>query len=212
MPVDWASAFRQLLADIVGRAGPSHGYSLAAVEQAETRLGVKLPGPLRDYYLSVGRHKLNQVHNRLLPPARMYIAQRRLVFMEENQWVVYWGVRSRSRAADPVVFQTTDPSDDSWAAESPCSQFLSAMLCWQAVCGGLPHIGYCERIKAAAARPLLKRWPFVGRMSELSAFARSGQVACLLIDGKSALVQIGTRSRRDFQALVSELGVAVRED
>jgi hypothetical protein len=50
----WANRFRGLLADITGRAAPSHGYPARAVESAEARLGARLPGPLRDYYLSVG--------------------------------------------------------------------------------------------------------------------------------------------------------------
>jgi hypothetical protein len=211
MAAGWASPFRRLLADIAGRAAPSHGYPLAAVKGAEARLGVKLPGPLRDYYLSVGRHKLNQAHNRLLPPGRLYVSHGRLVFMEENQWVVFWGVRSRSPAADPIVFQTTDPDDGYWAAESPCSQFLPAMLCWQAVSGGLPHIGYSDRIDSAAASRLAAGWPPAGRIGELSAFARGGRVVCLLFEDKSALVTIGARSRRDFQGLASELGIAVHE-
>ena len=211
MAVGWTSRFRQLLVDIAGRAAPSHGYPLTAVQAAEGRLGVKLSTPLRDYYLSVGRHKLNRVHNRLLPPDSLFVSSGRLVFLEENQEVVYWGVRSRSPAADPVVFQATDLDEGPWVAESPCSQFLLAMLCWQAVSGGLPHVGYSERIKPDTARQLTEGWPLAGRIGELSAFARKGQVLCVLLEGKSALVQFGTRNRREFQALVSELGIPIHE-
>jgi hypothetical protein len=206
-----AERFRGLLAGISGRASPRHGYPLRAVETAETRLGLSLPGPLRAYYLSVGRHKINRAHNRLLPPDALETSQGRLVFMAENQCVVFWGVRSRTVAADPVVFQTADLEDGDWCAETPCSQFLAGMMCWQAVSGGLSHIGYSDRLKLATTRQLIRGWPSAGRMGGLSAFVRDGWVLCILNEGASALAQVGARSRRGFEALVSELGVAVHE-
>ena len=60
----------------------------------------------------------------------------RLVFLKENQCVLYWGVRRRTTAADPVVAQTTDLDDGAWSPEVRCSLFLPAMLCWYA--GAVP--------------------------------------------------------------------------
>ena len=206
----WATRFRGLLADITGRASASHGYPPRAIETAESRTGIRFPGPLREYYLSVGRHKINRAHNRLLPPDALFVAQGRLVFMEENQSVVYWGVLATA-AVDPVVFQTTEPDDGDWQAESKCSRFLSAMLCWQAVGGGLPYIGYCDPIAPPAARRLTRDWPAAGRMGGLSAFVRNGQVVCVLDEGAFALLHVGASSRRSFQALAAELGMPVHE-
>jgi hypothetical protein len=206
-----AERFRGLLSDIIGRASRGHGYPARSVEAAETRLGLRLPEPLRDYYLSVGRHKINRAHNRLWPPDALAVSQGRLVFMEENQCVVFWGVRGGSPAADPVVSQTTDLEEGDWVAESACSQFLPAMLCWQAVGGGLPHIGYSEPLDQVAVRRSLRGWPRVGRIQDLSAFVREGQVVCVIREGESALLHIGARSRRDFQALESGLGVELNE-
>jgi len=105
----WSVRFRGLLADIAGRATPRHGYPLRAIEAAEVRLGVNLPAPLREYYLSVGRHKINSAHNRLLPPDALEVSQGRLVFMEENQCVVFWGVRSRKGRHRPHRFPDDGP-------------------------------------------------------------------------------------------------------
>jgi hypothetical protein len=207
----WAKQFRGLLADITGRAAQSHGYPPRAVEAAEARLGVGLPGPLRDYYLSVGRHAINRAHNRLLPPDGITVSQGRLVFMEENQQVVFWGVQTRSRAADPVVFKTNDPEDgDWWLPEARCSQFLSAMMCWQAVGGGLPHGGCTDPVDSTVARRALRGWRLVGRMFDLSAFVRDGRTVCVVIsEGEDALLHFAARSRRVFQSLGAELGVEV---
>jgi hypothetical protein len=203
--------FRGLLVGIIGRVSHGNGYPTPAVEVVEKRLGIRLPEPLREYYLSVGRHKINRAHNRLWPPDALEISQGRLVFMEENQCVAFWGVRSRTLAADPVVFQTTDLEDGDWVAESACSQFLPAMLCWQAIGGGLPHTGYSDPLAPAAARRLMRGWSPAGRLADLTAFVRDGRVACLIKEGGSVLLHVGARSRRDFQALVADLRVAVHE-
>jgi hypothetical protein len=166
---------------------------------------------LRDYYLSVGRHKINRAHNRLWPPEALEISQGRLVFVEENQCVVFWGVRSRTAAKDPVVFQTTDLEDGDWFAETRCSVFLTAMMCWQAVAGGLSHIGYSDHLSPAAARRLMRGWSPAGRMAGLSAFVKEGQVVCVLDERDAAVLHVGSRSRRGFQALQSELGVGIHE-
>jgi len=142
MAAKFADQYRKLLADITCRGTSRQGYPLRAIEAAESQLGLRIPKPLRDYYLSVGRHELNRVHNRLLPPDALEIAQGRLIFMEENQCVFFWGVRSRTAAADPIVFQTTDLDEGNWVAEAPCSQFLSGMLCC--------HAGCCENPGQAA--------------------------------------------------------------
>lgn len=207
----WAVRYRELLADIMGRAALSHGCSSGAVERAEARLGIRLPGPLRDYYLTAGGHKINQAHNRLWPPGALEISQGRLVFMEENQEVVFWGIRRRSEAADPVVYQTTDLEDGEWVAESACSQFLPAMLCWQAVGGGLPYIGYSDSLSPVVAGRLTRGWSPAGRMIDLTAFVRDGRVICALREGKSVLLHVGSRSRQDFQKMVSEFGVVIHE-
>jgi hypothetical protein len=188
---------------------PSHGYPPATIQAAETRLGVKLPRPLRDYYLSVGRHKLNQAHNRLLPPPHLHVSRGRLVFMEENQGVYYWGVRSRSEAADPVVLQTTDPDEDGWTPVSRCSRFLTAMLCWQAVNLGLPYIGYSDWHEQAAPGRLFPKRYRVGRFGSMTAYVRNGQVVCVEEADESAIVFIGARTRRAFQALVAEVGITI---
>ncbi len=206
-----AVRFRTLLADIVGRASPSHGYSARTIKAAESRTGARLPRPLRDYYLTVGRHKINQAHNRLLPPEDLFVAQRRLVFMVENQAVVFWAVRSRTAARDPVVFQSTDPEDEDWVADAACSQFLPAMLCWQAVAGGLPHVGYSRPMGSVVARQCMRGWPSAGRIGTLSAFARDGRVVCVDNEGATAQLYMGARSRRALHALTVELGVAVDE-
>ena len=206
----WAEHYRGLLADITGRAAARHGYAPRAVEAAEARLGVRLPGPLRGYYLAAGRHPINQAHNRLWPPDALEVERGRVVFLEENQGVVYWAVPARGRAADPMVFQAEDPEDGPWRAEARCSTFLSVMLCWQAVAGGLRAVGLAEPVRPEARRAL-RGWQSVGKFGGLAAFVRHGRVVCAQEDGEAAMLYLGARSRRDLGALGAELGVTVEE-
>jgi hypothetical protein len=202
--------YRTVLAALTGRESSAHGFPLRAVEAAEARLGFGIPEALRDYYLSVGRHELNRVHNRLWPPERLEVSRGRLVFLEENQCAAYWGVR-RGTATDPKVSQTMDPEDGGWVSEVRCSLFLPAMLCWYAASTWMPYTGYSDVMDPAAARRLVRGWPSAGRSGVHAAFARAGQVVCIEDCGGGVMVRLGTRSRRDFNTLVSEFGVAVHQ-
>ena len=205
----FAEGYRKLLAAITGRASSANGYPLRMVEAAEARLRMSIPEALRDYYLSVGRHELNCVHNRLWSPTDLEVCQGRLVFLEENQCVVYWGVRRRTTATDPVVSQTMDLDDGAWVAETRCSLFLPAMLCWYAASDWLPHTGYSDQMARAAARRLVRGWPSAGRSGVHSAFVRRRQVVSIEDSGAGVVVRLGTRTRQDFDALVSEFGIAI---
>jgi hypothetical protein len=205
----FAERYRTVLAAITGRASSAHGYTRRAVEAAEARLGFGIPEALRDYYLSVGRHELNRIHNRLWSPDDLEVSQGRLVFLEENQCVVYWGVRRRTTAADPLVSQTMDLDDGGWAADARCSLFLPAMLCWYAANGSMPYMGYSEQMAPRDAQHLVRGWQSAGRSAVHSAYLRGGQVVCIEDAGSGVVVRLGARSRRDFDAVVSEFGGVV---
>jgi hypothetical protein len=211
MSGEWADQFREVLTHIAGRVTKGDGFPLQALEKCEARLGLQLPQPLRDYYLSVGRNKINSAHNRLRTPDTLEVQQRRLVFMEENQWVVYWGVPTKTAAADPMVFQSMDPEAGDWTSESKCSQFLSAMLCWQAVSGGSKYIGYSDTVPASVARRVTRDWTSVGRIRELTAFVNDEHVACVIKEGQSATLHVGCRKRGDLEKLSSAWNVVIQE-
>src|SRR5689334_5225677 len=103
------------------------GYRLSArtalpsdvLSAAAKRLGVQIPAGLRDYYLVAGRERrFSLCHNHLLPPTKWTIDKQRLVFMEENQGVVYWGVSTRNRDSDdPPVAQGVNEEPITWYPE-----------------------------------------------------------------------------------------------
>jgi hypothetical protein len=73
----------------------SSGFSETEIAAVEQSLNIKLPAVLREYYLIIGKNeKVNDSHNKLLGPDTIYFTEDRyLVFYEENQGVVQWGIK-----------------------------------------------------------------------------------------------------------------------
>ncbi|MFC0112278.1 SMI1/KNR4 family protein [Kibdelosporangium aridum] len=101
--------------------GSDDGWTHADLDAAEERLGLKLPGALREAYLLFGRRRdLTSNHDVLLRPAELYVddAKQALVFRHENQGAASWGILLDSfQQDDPAVFirpDLTDKSAERW--------------------------------------------------------------------------------------------------
>jgi hypothetical protein len=191
---------------------PEDGEPEPSVAQAEARLGLRLPSVLRSYYLLAGRYdRFNRAHNRLLRPEKWPVDGGKLVFLEENQWVLSWGVEaSRSPDDDPPVYQGPNirgrPTE--WHLEHErCSEFLLVMLHLQAVWGGYDFIGGSDITPEALPR-FLTDWTPAGRVKELMAFHREGGAACVLEGAGSLQLYFGGRTERDFEAIEADLEAA----
>jgi hypothetical protein len=121
------------------------GVSANVMSAAERRLGVRVPAALRDYYAVAGRaRRFNTSLNRLLRPSHWCIERQRLIFLEENQKVFWWGVSTRNpRLDDPPVSQGINDDPIVWDRPDHrlCSVFLAVMLHYQAVEGGFECSG-----------------------------------------------------------------------
>lgn len=186
----------------------------AVLDAVAKRLGTKIPAALRDYYCVAGRERrFNICHDRLLAPKEWRIDQRRLVFMEENQSAVWWGISTRSRSSDPTVWQGVNQEPIQWNREHPrCSEFLAIMLHYQAVMGGLRFRGSATVPNISHLR-LDHSWTYYGESNEMRAYSRPNQVVCLMIWwppflGKASLmVHAGGKTRADVHAIAVDLGV-----
>jgi hypothetical protein len=103
----FADSYRATFATLGVQLISEDGCLNADIEGAESRLAIRLPGSLKEYYLVAGREKrINQFHNRLLPPEKLFLDAGRVVFMEENQRVVFWAVPAiQGMKSDAAVFQ-----------------------------------------------------------------------------------------------------------
>jgi hypothetical protein len=171
---DFANVFRTTYAALGRPLRRRDGMALSRIRTAERRLGVLVPTVLRDYFHVAGQEtKFNAAFNRLLPPEEWFVDRKRLVFFEENQQVVYWGVPAAftpdagrrtpdaRRMSDPPVYQGVSAERLYWYREHRnCSTFLLVLLHWHgAFAGALPatatavaSLGLRKRLRKANSR------------------------------------------------------------
>jgi hypothetical protein len=183
----FTDAYRDTFATLGVRLSSEDACSTADIDAAESRLKVRLPGSLREYYLLAGREKrINQFHNRLLPPEKLWIDSDRGVFMEENQWVVYWGVPAiQETRPDAPVFQGVNGREKGirWYSETDsCANFLNVTAVWHASFGGAAAhtaVGYVD--EEITRKTLDEHWQLVGEVNAMRAYKQRGRRAvCFL--------------------------------
>jgi hypothetical protein len=110
------------------------GISSEQIEATEQKLSLRLPYALREYYRVAGNlDELNRCHNRLLRMEELEVEDGYLLFMEENQAVVLWGVKTAQLAKDdPEVWQGINSTPMEWYSEEmTVAEFLSKMFTWE---------------------------------------------------------------------------------
>lgn len=207
--------YRRLF-EMMGRPlSKSSGLPVGALAAAEKRLGVHVPQALRDYYrVAGGERRVNTCHNRLLPPHKWRVDHRRLIFMEENQSVVFWAVPVGRRAAiDPPVDQGVNDEPIGWAREhSRCSIFLTVMLHYQAVNGGLRFCASAEAPDESSYRFEDHGWTEYGPVGSLTSYGRPNQVVCLMPPDNLPFTQKWTvlaagKTQADLRRIGDEIGL-----
>ena len=203
----------------------SFGYPLSkrtampskALTAAEKRLRIRIPAAIRDYYLVAGRERrFNICHNRLLPPNQWTVDKQRLVFMEENQSVVLWGVSTRNpEANDPAISQAINDESLAWNPEHRrCSQFLAVMLHYNAVNNGLRFCGAASVPVSPNEQLVRDGWTFFGNVNSLMAYSRPRQVVCAMSPGdlpfmRNWSIYVGGKTKADLKGIAAELGVVL---
>lgn len=103
------------------------------IVMVELKLGIQFPDALRNYYKVAGKvEEFNRIHNKLFDVADIEIDGDYLVFMDENQSVVSWGIRlTELRNTDPVVWQRNNTPPTEWNSEEKSfTDFLQSMFDW----------------------------------------------------------------------------------
>ena len=132
--LDSADLFRRLARRSLGVSlSEDHGVPDWELDAAETRLGCAIPDSLRGYYGVAGRFApFTEAHNYVLAPNQLTVEGPYLVFMEENQEVVSWGIAlSDLGEADPTVWQRVNTEPATWySEEKPFSRLMVDMYEW----------------------------------------------------------------------------------
>jgi len=113
---------------------PTDGLSDTQIGQAEAKLGLRFPDAVRNYYQVAGNlSELNKTHNRLFDLSELCLEDNYLIFMEENQAVAHWGIKTNDLAQpDPEVWQRANSTPPEWYSEKMTfSDFMIRMVDWQ---------------------------------------------------------------------------------
>ena len=200
----------EILAAIYGPFTEEHRVPESVIETAENRLGFRLPSALRTLYAETGEATaLHAAHNALVPPYRVDFAGDHLVFYEENQSVVVWGIeRTRLGEEDPPVDQgQLDQATGRWTFVSEfasVSEFACAQGAWQAVQGGLPFVGVIENHPYEHLEPMLG--PPTVTTNGMSIWVGNGGVALELPGG---YVGLATQSAAQFSVTSARIGLTI---
>ncbi len=111
---------------------PLEGLGDDVVQAKMLECKLTLPKALFDYYALAGEHPINTVHNQLLPIEQIRLINSKLIFMEENQCVVYWAIdQADINSPNPIVWQGINGDIVAWHEEPyKLNQFLMAMWNW----------------------------------------------------------------------------------
>ena len=209
--------YRALFKSLGYPLGEREAMSADAITAAEKALGIRVPRALRDYYLVAGRERrFNVCNHRMLSPSDWFVDKQRLIFMEENQWVVWWAVPVRDLVADdPLVTQGMNDEPIAWQSlRRKCSEFLTFMLHYQAVCGGFRCRGRAELPDGYAYQFDKEGWSDRGELLGVQAYSRPNQVVCLESPGGAPFMQrwsavAGAKSKKDLRAISIDLDVEI---
>jgi hypothetical protein len=206
------AAYRIVARELLGRQARLAGVPITLITRAERRLNVRLPGTLRNFLLTVGRvHALTSAFNRLLPPKEWAVDHGKLVFWEENQAVVLWGIAAASNPPDdPAVYQGSNGDTVEWYVEHRhVSTFLAFMLHWEAAWGGMPFCGGAI-VKSDVVKRRGGAWTYVGEVNHFKAYRKPGIAACIgPWDEQGWRLFLGARTERKLMSTVNELGVTL---
>lgn len=181
------------------------GVAEHELAEAEARLGVAIPPPLRELHLACGREPcVLASHNRFFSPRALERSDGRIIFCEENQGVCVWGCLPGHE--DPLAEVGNVLRDDTleWHSEQArLSRFLVIQLYLQTAWGGFEHAGDLQDPDPVMSR-IESEWEEVVRHQDLTIYWKPGALITAL-DGQPFLTG-AARTEEDFVRLLGDLG------
>jgi hypothetical protein len=208
------SLYGQTAAALFAQIGELDGLRQRQLSAAERRLGFALPMLLRQFFLRVGKRRdLTRKYHRLLSPGELRVPAETLLFFEQSQQVVYWGIKVADvGVADPPVWQANSHTKKrlSWYPDHDhLSDFFITMLYRQ-------FLEYGENsgamlISKQTLSAIRRGWPeFKLRGKNLGAmelFARDGQALCVFRQGQQLELLAAGRTEQEFLDIGQRLGL-----
>lgn len=198
----------------------NYGFSAAEIAQVEARLNVQLPEKLKDYYLTLGKNEeVNYVYNRLLNPDEEidFSDDLYLVFYEENQNVVCWGIKeSDLKLSDPPVWGNYGTDEDpDWVIEAKTTDhFFLLMAAYNGTMGGLKYnANSFSQIDGTVVAYIQQNWREVPEISWEKQKVYTDdfyEVITLCFDGQQNCTAafVGTTDRERFDEVLDQLDIS----
>ncbi|WP_298544968.1 hypothetical protein [uncultured Aquimarina sp.] len=127
---------KQIAEKIIGRhLFLEEGMKQSSIFEQEKRLNIKIPATLKELYLTLGNNALfTDGFHHFAEVAALFVKDNKLVFLQENQSVVYWAV---DLTDSKTVYQTSDQNFDEtvewYSEELSLDQFIEMILYVQCV-------------------------------------------------------------------------------
>jgi hypothetical protein len=196
----------------------NHGFPESDIVALEKQLNIVLPAKLREYYLTLGKHEaINNSYNRLLQPAQIELSDEYLIFYEENQGVVNWGIKKEDLLQpDPPVYggYTDDKGHLNWYLELPATETSLLMLAvYNGVLGGLKYNGnFLEGVKPEVVSFIKENWqehPDISSNVQRIFTRDYEEMISLSIDSEKNCsgIFIGTNDEKRFNNMIDTLDV-----
>ena len=199
------SLYGQTAAALFAPIGEFDGLPERQLSAAERRLGFALPMLLRQFFLRVGKRRdLTRKYHRLLGPDALRVAAETLLFFEQSQQVVYWGIKvADAGVADPPVWQANNHTRKrlSWYPDHDhLSDFFITMLYRQ-------FLEYGENngamlITKQTLSAIRRGWPKIKlcgkNLGAMELFARDGQALCVFRQGQQLELLAAGRTEQEF--------------
>lgn len=191
-------------------------YQEEVLLELETRLRKKLPTKFRDYYLTLGKNKaINYTHNRLLKPIEIgFSRDNYLMFYEENQGAVCWGIKKQDlKLENPPVWGNYGSKEvPNWQVETKSiTAFFLLMAVYNGTLGGLKyHANQLEIIAPKVVQKIKENWTEQSEISweKQKVYTNSfEEVISLSFDDKDVCtaIFIGTNHKERFDSLLETL-------
>lgn len=134
LTMNFKKYYQKELKAILGReTNKEDGIQESSLSEILTKKNIVLPDSLKTYYEIGARLVINKEHNVLYDPTELELIDGFLVFAEENQRVVIWGIRESDLLSnDPIVYQGQEHEKIDWYSEEKTfSEFIIDMWRWQ---------------------------------------------------------------------------------
>lgn len=194
------------------------GFDVETIENAETRLGQTIPKLLKEFYTTVGKLDIfMSSFQRFIKPEDLFYEDGKLVFLEENQKVCFWGVNKENKEDNPSVYQIQNIDNAVWYSEEILlSDFLQMIMYGQCAEGGYQFSGAIYDMDQAELSEFIeeittKNWQKVVDHNNWIIYENNRKLIWYFTDEDGNLSEdyplfVSTQTKEDFLEMEEEFG------